>query len=240
MNKDCEMIKDLIPLYVDGVCSEESKTKVEEHIEHCPDCLMTVERMKSHLVLPMEDSSGVKGFKRFVNKKIRGRALAVILIFVLLWILLNWVITCRWAEVWPKMTSEGIQQATKVVEIDGMLYLHQNGLEGMGQIVDISTSDDMDSGVFKFYLGEQGLTSLDIFGNARSWMSSEAYQSFGGYREGAAIPQVEHEHTGSSDIYYGDEEPRVINKIVYCHKDGTEVATLWEKGQNLPNLNSEK
>ena len=71
MNKDCEIIKDLIPLYVDGVCSEESKAKVEEHIEHCPDCLMTVERMKSHLVLPMEDSSGVKGFKKFVNKKIR-------------------------------------------------------------------------------------------------------------------------------------------------------------------------
>ena len=64
MNKDCEIIKDLIPLYVDGVCSEESKAKVEEHIEHCPDCLMTVERMKSHLVLPMEDSSGVKGDKR--------------------------------------------------------------------------------------------------------------------------------------------------------------------------------
>lgn len=240
MNKDCEIIKDLIPLYVDGVCSEESKAKVEEHIEHCPDCLMTVERMKSHLVLPMEDSSGVKGFKKFVNKKIRGRALAVILIFVLLWILLNWAITCRWAEVWPKMTSAGIQQAAQVVEIDGMLYLHQNGLEGMGQIVDISTSDEMDSGVFKFYLGEQGLTSLDIFGNARSWMSSEAYQSFGGYREGSAIPQTEHEHTGSSDIYYGDEEPRVINKIVYCHKDGTEVATLWEEGQNLPNLNSKK
>ena len=138
------------------------------------------------------------------------------------------------------MTSVGIQQAAQVVEIDGMLYLHQNGLEGMGQIVDISTSDEMDSGVFKFYLGEQGLTSLDIFGNARSWMSGEAYQSFGGYREGAAIPQTEHEHTGSSDIYYGDEEPRVINKIVYCHKDGTEVATLWEEGQNLPILNSEK
>ena len=110
----------------------------------------------------------------------------------------------------------------------------------MGQIVDISTSDEMDSGVFKFYLGEQGLTSLDIFGNARSWMSSEAYQSFGGYREDAAVPQTEHKDTGSSDIYYGDEEPRVINKIVYCHKDGTEVATLWEEGQNLPNLNSEK
>ena len=107
---------------------------------------------------------------------------------------------------------------------------------------DSSIEEDVNykSGVFKFYLGEQGLTSLDIFGNARSWMSSEAYQSFGGYREGAAVPQTEHKDTGSSDIYYGDEEPRVINKIVYCHKDGTEVATLWEENQNLPILNSEK
>ena len=70
--------------------------------------------------------------------------------------------------------------------------------------------------------------------------SIEAYQSFGGYREGAAVPQTEHKDTDSSDIYYGDEEPRVINKIVYCHKDGTVVATLWEESQNLPILNSEK
>ena len=48
---------------------------------------------------------------------------------------------------------------------------------------DLISESVEDSGVFKFYLGEQGLTSLDIFGNARSWMSSEAYQSFGGYRE---------------------------------------------------------
>lgn len=114
MNKDCEIIKDLIPLYVDGVCSEESKAKVEEHIEHCPDCLMTVERMKSHLVLPMEDSSGVKGFKKFVNKKIRGRALAVILIFVLLWIVLNWAITCRWTEVGQRRHRRGYNRLPRL------------------------------------------------------------------------------------------------------------------------------
>lgn len=237
LSKECEVIKDLIPLYVDGVCSDESKARVEEHIEHCPDCLMTVERMKSKLVLPMEDSTDVKGFRKFVNKKIWGRALAVILVFVLLWIVLNWVVTCRWAEVWPKMTAEGIQQAVEVVEIDGMLYLHQNDLEGMGQIVDISTDDDIDGGVLKFYLGEQGLTSLDIFGRARSWMSSEAYQSFCGYREGAEI--VQNDGADDSNMNYGTMEPKVINKIVYCHKDGTEVATLWENGQELKNFDSQ-
>ena len=133
------------------------------------------------------------------------------------------------------------KQNREQVDVDAVNNRSESQAALMGAAeYDLISESVEDSGVFKFYLGEQGLTSLDIFGNARSWMSSEAYQSFGGYREGAAVPQTEHKDTGSSDIYYGDEEPRVINKIVYCHKDGTEVATLWEENQNLPILNSEK
>lgn len=35
---DCEVIKDLIPLYKEGICSNESKKLVEDHIETCPRC----------------------------------------------------------------------------------------------------------------------------------------------------------------------------------------------------------
>ena len=234
MGKECGIIKDLIPLYVDGVCSDESRAKVEEHIEHCPDCLMTMERMKSELVLPMEGKEDVKGFKKFVNKKIWTRAMAIFLVLILLWIVLNWVITSTWSEVWPKMTAEGIQQSVEVVEIDDMLFLHQNDLEGMGQIVDVSTMDDIENGIFKFYLGEQGLTSLDIFGKARAWMGSEAYQSFNAYsadkESAAAVSQTD----GSAD--YDTAETMMLKKIVYCHKDGTEVATLWEAGQETKEI----
>ena len=34
----CEIINDLLPLYVDGVCSEETKKEVEEHLKTCPAC----------------------------------------------------------------------------------------------------------------------------------------------------------------------------------------------------------
>lgn len=34
----CEVIRDLIPLYVDDVLSSDSKTLVEEHLETCEDC----------------------------------------------------------------------------------------------------------------------------------------------------------------------------------------------------------
>lgn len=38
MEYKCELIKDLMPLYHDGVCSEASASAVEEHLAHCEAC----------------------------------------------------------------------------------------------------------------------------------------------------------------------------------------------------------
>lgn len=38
MKYPCNVIQDLLPLYLDGVCSEESKTIVEQHLSECPAC----------------------------------------------------------------------------------------------------------------------------------------------------------------------------------------------------------
>ena len=44
---NCEVVKDLIPLYIDGCCSKESAREVEEHINDCGDCKRIFEDMKS-------------------------------------------------------------------------------------------------------------------------------------------------------------------------------------------------
>ena len=44
---NCNIVKDLIPLYIDGCCSEESERAVEEHISDCNDCKRLLEDMKS-------------------------------------------------------------------------------------------------------------------------------------------------------------------------------------------------
>ena len=38
MKYPCNIIKDLLPLYADNVCSEESKGIVEQHLGECPNC----------------------------------------------------------------------------------------------------------------------------------------------------------------------------------------------------------
>lgn len=45
----CRIIEDMLPLYVDGVCSEESKNAVESHISTCEECCKKLEQMKHSL-----------------------------------------------------------------------------------------------------------------------------------------------------------------------------------------------
>lgn len=44
---NCNIVKDLIPLYIDGCCSKESKIAVEEHIRDCNACKKLFEDMRS-------------------------------------------------------------------------------------------------------------------------------------------------------------------------------------------------
>lgn len=44
---NCDIVKDLIPLYIDGCCSKESEKAVQEHIRDCDDCKKLFEDMKS-------------------------------------------------------------------------------------------------------------------------------------------------------------------------------------------------
>ncbi len=44
---ECNVVKDLIPLYIDGCCSAESTEIVNKHIVSCPDCKAFYEKMNA-------------------------------------------------------------------------------------------------------------------------------------------------------------------------------------------------
>ena len=47
MNRDCEIVQDLLPLYVDGICSHSSAELVETHVRDCEICQSAFEKMNS-------------------------------------------------------------------------------------------------------------------------------------------------------------------------------------------------
>ena len=46
----CKIICDLLPMYIDEVCSDETKEVVEEHLETCSECRREYEQMKAEKV----------------------------------------------------------------------------------------------------------------------------------------------------------------------------------------------
>ena len=45
MNKECQIIRDLLPLYADDACSEASREVIDEHLKDCPDCAAFLEQI---------------------------------------------------------------------------------------------------------------------------------------------------------------------------------------------------
>lgn len=75
MKINCKIAEDLLPLYLEELCSEESKTALEAHLNECPDCKKKWERMKNQEILP-----AMRQEKRTVSladcaKRIRRRRL---------------------------------------------------------------------------------------------------------------------------------------------------------------------
>lgn len=74
MRNKCDVINDLLPLYVDDVLSGASRELVEEHIKECEICKTTLENMSVKVRIPVspdlrkEDTKPLKGLKKVVLK----------------------------------------------------------------------------------------------------------------------------------------------------------------------------
>ena len=81
----CEVIRDLLPLYVDDICSNESRRLVSDHMEHCEAC----RQLHANLTVPMEQHTpdpelDSKTAFRSWNSRLRtlGRIISVLLILL--------------------------------------------------------------------------------------------------------------------------------------------------------------
>lgn len=96
MNKiNCDIIKDLIPSYVDEICSDATKQCVEEHLETCADCRQTAMLCKNNALSSEEiDQKGLDGLKK-IRDKMKFQNLVLCSIFILVVYLSIWVFAIR-------------------------------------------------------------------------------------------------------------------------------------------------
>ena len=76
MKFDCDVIRDLLPLYADDACSGKSREAVEEHLRDCPDCRGMLDRLrKTELESDLQSEKGE--VIRYGAKRFRRRSAAV-------------------------------------------------------------------------------------------------------------------------------------------------------------------
>ena len=86
---NCDIVRDLLPSYLDGICSESSRKAVEQHTSECRECRASLERLKN-----VETEAGesvreeidfLKKVKRYrVRKSVVGAGLFFGFLFILM------------------------------------------------------------------------------------------------------------------------------------------------------------
>lgn len=76
----CEMIRDLLPLYIDGLTSKESNQEIEKHLKNCEECQKYYQEMTGGIdnfsVITNEEIEEVNLIKK-IKKKNRRKAIGI-------------------------------------------------------------------------------------------------------------------------------------------------------------------
>ncbi len=85
MKKNCNIIKDLLPLYVDDICSEESKKIVEEHLETCNNCKKYLKELKFNIKeTKINDVNAFKKFAKMINFKLIKKIISITFLILMI------------------------------------------------------------------------------------------------------------------------------------------------------------
>lgn len=77
MKYDCEIIRDLLPLYAEEIASPASTAMVRAHLEECPDCARLLAQMQRPVPVRAETAAPLQKLKKTLWKKRLVTALAV-------------------------------------------------------------------------------------------------------------------------------------------------------------------
>ena len=100
MKNECSIVRDILPLYIENMVSEETAVFIKEHLETCPACTAEFEAMKTGATveqvgndmqtdLEAEIIKSMKAIRKRFMKKTCRVATAVVAIIITIGVLLH-------------------------------------------------------------------------------------------------------------------------------------------------------
>ena len=140
----CEIIRDLLPLYQDDICSEKSRNAIEEHIKECESCRTYLKKMDCEIPIATDETGGAdeewKGFREFsekVSKRLNRRIVMAGGVILLICMMLMVILSSDAVQSYhlSRIAAEDIKVEEVYQLKDGRLYVH---VKSKRRITDLS------------------------------------------------------------------------------------------------------
>ena len=235
MKNNCNVAKDLMPLCIDGVASEESQQYVDDHIAECTDCAVTYGAMKVELprISAEKERAEMEKAAKALKKKRRKRVLWTALISVVMYIVVfvggDWLYhTLTLSTQYPMDKDEFTVQLYKQSDGAGLIVFDMVQDDAV-----CGVSMGYGNGILNLYMNEPVLQLGDeryekMYGGYRTnelgfiddrgWMNIAEWQWLGGSVDGREsyiernqepIKEIWINYTNEQELIYkhGDEVP---------------------------------
>lgn len=160
MRLSCKVIEDMLPMYCDGICSDESAELVDEHLKSCPQCSRVLAEMQSELEFPQNKIDDMKPlaeirseWKKENERSAKKGACITLAIIAALLIVLTVVWYCGYAihydklaEKMEKITGKTAAMTTASHSLEHgnyMIILKKPGFLGDGGFIHIGDKEGM-------------------------------------------------------------------------------------------------
>jgi hypothetical protein len=129
MSLNCNIIKDLLPSYVDEVTSEESNEQIRRHIEQCTECKREYELLKLSIVEEnntLEEPSSDVEMK--LVKRIKSKLLTIVISVMATFLLLGIVVGALGNVLFQEGNPLAVATAIVKLEVTNSEYEKISGL----------------------------------------------------------------------------------------------------------------
>ena len=125
MSLTCGIIKDLLPLYAENICGDESREAVEAHLTVCESCRSSLEGMKQP-----ESASPLEALPLgLISKKIKRKQIRLVALALCLVLFLITAYQGRVNQLKPIPYDPGFQISVTADENGGLILKYDNSLE---------------------------------------------------------------------------------------------------------------
>lgn len=135
----CDIVMDLLPLYVDGVCSEESKKIVEEHLKHCEECKQFLENMQTEVNVSKDTKQRETDIRILKKMKKRIWIERLVLSVVVVCIAIVIESSCFFYSLKMQNMNDvvDLEEVSVVQDEEGNLWLERSGNASLAQMISL-------------------------------------------------------------------------------------------------------